>query len=136
MELQELKFAGLANNIAEKELGGAFGEDRDRHFMTELYQEFVAAGEPSDSKKWLRGRLSMAFRCAANRPEWLEKIPMWPFENGRPMTFIAQIDVPPGTVSQECLVPGARLYVFGARVPVDGGWEMKYRTIEQQSGLP
>src|SRR4051812_47422349 len=88
----ELMFQGTAHRIAEKEMSASLTEDRDKRFLSALWLAYKDAGKPKPADAWLRDRLRAAFVSAAEPPRWIERRPMWPFFDGRPMTFVKQVD--------------------------------------------
>lgn len=134
-DVEQLKFTGIIHTIAEKELDASVSEDAGDLFVKSLYQEYVAEGKPRNQREWIRGRLKKAFVCVTTRPVWVGSLPVWPFFDGKPMTFIAQCEVAENEVSETQVSPGAVLYVFGARKQIPEGWEMVYQVVEQHHGL-
>lgn len=135
-DIVELKFSGLANEVAESEFSASFTEDRDNNAIETLFAEFCQDGSPSDKRRWLRKRLPELFSCVDERPQWIESRPIWPFHNGQPMTFIRQISVPENDVTKSRVSSNVNLYMFGTRVDTEDGWVMEYRVIEQHPDLP
>ncbi len=137
-DLEKMRFGGQATSIAEDELAASFCEDEGDRLLEMLFDEYQQQGAPVNRKAWLRRRLEELFACVDQRPRWIESVsvPTWPFCNGRPMVFINQLEVPRTPVSESRLVPSAVLYVFGARVETEYGWELEYHVVEQLPDLP
>jgi hypothetical protein len=135
---EELKFIGYAGTIALSEFTASFDDDRDSKAVDLLWREYCEEGKP-DKDAWLRERLETMFACVGPRPQWIESSPMWPFVDGRPMTFIGQMPVDADDISERYLAPDVVLYTFGIRVPVEdveGGWQVHYKVVEQHHSLP
>jgi len=135
-------FGAIAYQIAEHELSASFSEDRDGSLISSLFAEYMSREkeerEPKESEMeaWLRARLLDVFPCAQRRPVWIESLPMWPFRQGIPMAFVDQMAVPESERARTLLSPSSELYVFGARVKSEYGWEMVYQVVQQVRGLP
>ena len=57
-----------------------------------LYKEYVAAGSPKPTKKWLMERLKGEFKSMDKPPKWVDfETSKWPFHKDKPMVFVAQI---------------------------------------------
>jgi hypothetical protein len=136
MDIEDYGFMGLANTVAMEEFSASFDDDRDNTACMALLQEYKDAGSPTNRRDWLRDRLSSFFVCLDACPEWAQCTPMWPFYNAQPMVFIGQVAVPECDVSRGRLAPDTVLYVFGIRVVVEGGWEMRYQVVQQDPSLP
>jgi len=135
LSIEDYKFLALANTVATEEFAASFYDDVGDGARNALLQEFKAAGSPGDKRQWLRERLASIFVCYEARPTWVEVAPLWPFMNGRAMTFIDQLPVGETPVSSTTLAPNTVLFLFGIRVPVEGGWEMRYRVVEHHLSL-
>lgn len=135
LDIEDYRFFGLANTVALKEFAACFDDDRDNSACLKLLQEYKAAGSPKDMRRWLRERLTSIFVCLTSRPNWVEPIPMWPFWNGQAMVFLGQFAVEENEVSSVHLAPNTVLFVFGIRVPIEGGWRMQYQIVEQHQSL-
>lgn len=72
--------------------------------LTERY-----VGPPETFEHWLDHQIKDSFRSLTKTPEWLQG-PEWPFHNGKPMTFVGQIDVRRAPVT--VLSYDATFYVF------------------------
>jgi hypothetical protein len=137
-DLNELKFCGTANTIALEEFAASFDDAPDTTICESLYKEYLAEGSPSSQREWLRPRIAALFESVGPRPQWIERTPIWPFLNGKPMTFIGQIPVPNNSVSERMLAPETVVYVFGARTAhpdVPDAWRMAYRAVTQHFSL-
>jgi len=134
--LEERRFYGMADRIAEEELGACFFEDVNNTVKSKLFQEYQSDGTVKDPRSWLRKRLESVFVSAGPPPSWVESSPMWPFLNGAPMIFVGQIAVEKNEVSESRLAVDSVLYVFGSRVDCEGGWKMEYRVVEQFRDSP
>jgi hypothetical protein len=133
-EWEKLQFGGTVQQIAE-ELGASMSKDQDRRFMEKLHEDFLAAGKPKNRKAWIREQLNKCFVYVDKRPEWVESlVPLWPFHDGKPMTFIGQIDVPENAPKSN-VFPGTVVYVFGVRKEGSEGSEMVYEVIHQHRSL-
>ena len=135
-ELERAQFGGTVQEIAEDELAASTSMDEDNSFVQKLYEEYLAAGKPKNKKAWIREQLKQHFACVGKKPEWVESlVPMWPFHDGKPMTFIGQIDVP-NDAPKEKVYPGTVVYVFGVRKQgPDGKSKMVYEVIHQHRSL-
>lgn len=136
LDIHDYRFIGLANTVAMEDFSASFNDDTENSTCLALLDEYKAAGSPKDKRRWLQERLDSIFTCATTRPIWVESTPMWPFLNGKAMTFIHQFEIGDSEVAASLLVPNATLFVFGLRVPCDGGWRMTYRVVQQHFGLP
>jgi hypothetical protein len=136
LDIEDYRFIGLANTIAMEEFSASFNDDAQNLTRLSLLEEYKTAGSPADRRSWLRQRLASLFVCHMNPPEWVESMPMWPFLESKAMTFIHQFTVEENDVANVHLVPKSVLYVFGLRVPVEAGWQMEYRVVEQHPDLP
>jgi hypothetical protein len=50
------------------------------------------AGSRDECIEYIRSSLSTWFKSIGSRPQWLQE-PEWQFSDGKPMTFVGQIDV-------------------------------------------
>jgi len=134
--LERAQFGGTVQVVAEDELNASTSMDEDNRFVQKLYEEYLAAGKPKNKKAWIRQQLENHFTCIGKRPEWVESlVPRWPFHDGKPMTFIGQIDVP-NDAPKEKVYPGTVVYVFGVRKQgADGKSTMVYDVIHQHRSL-
>ncbi|MFT3883269.1 MAG: hypothetical protein QM703_26900 [Gemmatales bacterium] len=130
--IEELEFMGMIETVAEKEYWASFNCEHDLVLRKKILAEYQAAGSPKSKRKWITDRLRSVFVCLQEKPKWIEnKDYPWPFHEDQPMVFIQQIKVPKNSVSETQLVPETMLYVFGAKVPVEGGnYRMKYEVVE------
>ena len=139
-DVDELKFCGTVERVAEEEFYASTTDDADMNFAKHLYHQYCGSGKPQECEEWIRQELKKYFLYVTRPPEWIEQstVPTWPYYDGRPMLFIDQVTVPENDVSSSSASPGAVLYIFGSKKPVpgvEGGWEMAYRVIEQLPGL-
>lgn len=60
----------------------------------DYFRQLVASyqGSPEAFEAWLDSRLAESFRSLTHPPDWLQG-PEWPLRDGRPMTFVGQIEV-------------------------------------------
>ena len=124
LDPQRVRFRGKALVAAHAALGSLDGPDAAAFFES-LYSEWVALRKDlSEAPTWLATRLASEFKAVGPAPRWVEEEPSWPFQDGKPMTFISQAAV--GELS-----PAEVVYVFGARRPRGSGYEMVYRVISQ-----
>jgi hypothetical protein len=127
LDPHRIKFKGKAFVAAHAALGSLDSPEAEP-FVEELYSEWVALGkEFSELPAWLPSRLALEFKYVDKAPRWVEEEPAWPFQDGKPMTFISQAEV--GDLS-----PGEVVYVFGARRSHGSGFETVYRVISQFEG--
>lgn len=134
-DLERLKLAGKLNELAERLVGANFDADDDNRCLQSVCEAYREAGSPKNIAGWAREKFQSLFLSLGEPPHWIEATPMWPFCNGKPMVFIGQMSVNHQEVAEEHLVPGSVLYLFGGRTPVDGGWRMQYKVIEQHERL-
>ncbi|MDB5355304.1 MAG: hypothetical protein JWN24_1757 [Phycisphaerales bacterium] len=134
-DIEELKFGGVVHTIAEDELAASVTDDRDNKFIPSLYREYVAAGKPRGREAWIRERMKPLFAYVSHPPRWIARAE-WPFFDGRPMTFVEQLDVPEFKMVDGRTAPERTLYVFCAGVSVTGvsstnAWRMEHRVVAQ-----
>lgn len=127
-----IEFMGDAFAVAADEYNASCEGEAAEPFVKKLFDEWTAAGSPTPCKGWLKARLKGSFKCVGDPPQWIEEEPDWPYLNGEPMVFVAQIDLKRNAVTESNLTFNERLYVFGARVPLKRGFEMEYRIIAQE----
>jgi hypothetical protein len=132
-----IMFEALANRIAEKELAASLSEDRDRQFIGSLYRAYREAGSPHPAEDWVRDRLRASFVSAADAPRWVERRPIWPFLDGRPMSFVQQVEAPEFVMADGKLSSASTLYIFEASSPdpTSDGWTASFRVVQQFAGL-
>ncbi len=135
-EFEEYQFQGKAMDIAETEFAGSIRGDHGEALLKQILDEYKAAGCPKQKKVWIKERLKNVFECVAERPQWVQEFPDWPWLDGKPMIFIKQFDVPATPLVAEKLATSKVLYIFGARRPAEGGlWKMEYRVVAQDRDL-
>ncbi len=135
LDIEDYRFIGLANTVAMEEYSASFDYDYDRVCAINLLNEYKEAKQTTDSRAWLRSRLATIFVAMDSRPVWIHATQAWPFINGQAMTFINQFSVKENDVSISRLSANTELYVFGLRVPVEEGWEMRYQVVQQHFEL-
>ena len=85
LDLDEMKFCGLANTVAIDEFAASFdwehrdGDDEEpsetRQSLREAsYREYVQSGRPGNPREWLRPRMELLFECVGPRPKMDRKI--------------------------------------------------------------
>ncbi len=89
-------------------------------YIGRLIEAFPPDASRAERLKMARERIAADFRCLKKRPNWLQDA-VWPFEKGKPMVFVGQIDLA-GLRHDD-----AQLYLF---VEADGP---AARTIEQSA---
>lgn len=121
LDIETLKFYGMIATTVERELGASVYDDANSDFQTRLYEEYLAQGKPRNPRAWIKNEIKKHFVCVGQPPVWIERMttPRWPFFAGKPMVFIDQIAVPETEVTEAKMSPGAVLFLFGARKPVD-----------------
>ena len=137
-DLNWLKFGGTCVAVAEEDLAASLNDctqSEHEKFIEGLYAMYISAGEPKNTKGWLREHLRERFRSVGDRPRWVEGKPAWPWLDGKPMVFLGEFQVLKTETAREHATPGVTLYVFGARVPTTGGWRMEYKVVEQRAEL-
>lgn len=127
-----MRFHAKANTVALSLGGRIDSSDDGESFVSELYAEYKA-GDLADPVAWLKGRLRSSFQSVGQSPKWIEREPSWPFFAGKPMVFISQTSLPDCVVCRDFLTTGETVYLFGARRPVDAGYEMVYTTVSQHA---
>jgi hypothetical protein len=110
---------------------GASVEGGGETYRDVVYAAYKAAGAPKDQAAWLKEYFAKEFQSVGDRPRWVEEEPAWPFRDGRPMVFISQTTLPDNEVTRTALVSSDTLYVFGARVPAHGGFELAFEVVHQ-----
>lgn len=89
-------------------------------YIDGLIRAFPPDASRAERLKMARERIAADFRYVKKRPKWLQDA-VWPFEKGKPMIFVGQLDL------TELRHDDAQLYVF---VEADGPG---VRTIEQSA---
>jgi hypothetical protein len=136
MTMEELRFYGSVRSVFEQMTGAVLPGNEANVFLSGIHKEYVASGSPNPAKKWVENTLSKMVLAVAEMPAWQESIKhTWPFHNGRPMIFLANLAVPDTPVAREYAAPSVQLLLFGIRIQVEGGWSMEYTVIEQHSDL-
>ena len=64
-------------------------------FFTDIIEAFPSSKE--ECLAYIRSNLQQWFRCIGSLPEWIQDAD-WPFSEGKPMIFVGQTEVPPGTI--------------------------------------
>lgn len=79
-------------------------------FFGMLIREYEHAGNlGTELRDWLRSRVKGAFRTVTGAPpRWIQN-PQWPLCDGRPMTFVGEIELP---ASARLFHDDAVFYVF------------------------
>ena len=129
--MEEIEFGGTCISVAENEMEVSMDDDQNQKFNDLLWNLYCEEGKPRAKRKWIRAQLERYYLCMDKKPVWIEGVAIWPFHNNFPMTFIKQFSTTDNAVSQKNLAPEAELYVFGARIECEGGWDMVYKVIEQ-----
>ncbi len=89
-------------------------------YIDRLIKAFASGASRAERLKMARERIAADFRCLKKRPNWLQDA-VWPFEKGKPMIFVGQVDL------ADLRHDDAQLYLF---VEADGP---AVRTIEQSA---
>jgi hypothetical protein len=133
-EAEFLDFCAAMMDVAEERFNASCEGEEAESFQERIFKEYVAARKPKDVKEWLEERLASEFLSVTVPPVWVEDEPSWPFANGRPMVFIAQLSMEKNPVTEQHLAWGEEVYLFGARVPsphVPDAKEIRYRVVVQ-----
>jgi hypothetical protein len=129
-----VQFCGAMIDVAEARFSASCVGEEAEDFQKRLYQGYVDAGKPTDVKNWLEERLQSEFVWMTEPPVWVEDEPLWPFESGHPMVFIAQLSMEKNPVTETHLGWDEEVYLFGTRVPsphAPDAHEVKYRVVVQ-----
>jgi len=117
---------------AARKCGGTVAVSEARPFLVQLYEEWKQAGKPfSAVTDWLHVRLKGAFVSLQEEPVWVEEESSWAFHDAAPMVFISQSEAGVAKAGVEPLSPFEVVYLFGVRVPEEGGFSVVYQTIVQ-----
>ncbi len=133
-EKEFVQFVAAMIDVAEERFNASCVGEEAEAFQKRVYGDYLDAGKPQNVKKWLEERLKSEFVSVTEPPVWVEDEPAWPFENDRPMVFIAQLSMEKNPVNEQYLAYDEDIYLFGCRVPsphVPGTHEVKYRVVVQ-----
>ncbi len=61
-------------------------------FFNRLLATYTGAPEPEVVANWLDGQIARAFVAIGDYPRWIQSS-AWPFDQGEPLIFVAQIDL-------------------------------------------
>lgn len=134
VDRQKLVFMGKLFTVAMKEFRASCDQPEAHEFVDGLYGAYVDDGQPKDLVAWLRGKLQGEFRYVASPPEWVHEEPSWAFHNGKPMIFIAQVDLPKNSVTER-LTWNSVVYLFGARTPGEQGERLVFAEVVQERDI-
>ena len=124
-------FMSKAMAAAEKR-GGTLAISEARPFLGRLYEEWKQTGKAfSAVTDWLLVRLEGTFVSLQEEPVWVEDESSWAFHDATPMVFVSQSEVGVAKAGVEPLSPSEVVYLFGVRVPEEGGFSVVYQTIVQ-----
>ena len=112
--------------------GGTLAVSGARPFLVRLYEEWKQTGKPfSAVTEWLLVRLNGAFVSLQEEPVWVEEESSWAFHDAMPMVFISQSEAGVAKPGVEPLSEQSVVYLFGVRVPEEGGFSVVYKTLVQ-----
>ena len=79
------------------EVAGPYGVDPSssleaEDFFNRLLATYAGVLEPEVVASWLDGQIARAFTAIGDYPRWIQSS-AWPFDQGEPLIFIAQIDL-------------------------------------------
>jgi hypothetical protein len=98
-----------------------------------MWKAYVKAGKPKNVKQWLRDQLAPYFKSVGEPPKWIDNEPQWPYIGGKPMTFIAQVQVPEHTLADGTKTSASVVYLFSYSKrlkELPGAHQIKYHVIE------
>ena len=135
MDKDALLFGSEMIDVVESEFNANCDTEEAEEFVSSTYEEYKRQGSPPKVRQWLKKNLKGAYLCVDKPPEWAEGNPNWPYLNGKPMVFITQYAVPQNQITENSLTWDVVLYVFGQRIPLDNGYRVEYRLVEQITGV-
>jgi hypothetical protein len=105
----EIKLMLLVEEVANK-CGASVNSKEAEEFFNSFLEKY--SGDIANLKSWLVEEITPYFIALTKRPNWIQS-PEWPFENGKPMIFAGQLDLPvrDGIISQ-FYHDDASLYIF------------------------
>ena len=137
-----LRFQSMAVTVALEECKANLTGPHAQATLDSLWREYKASSEPASPGSWLRIRLLALFPALAERPRWVGKTstPQWPWFNGSPMVFVAQMPAPAGDLPSGQRMGERVLFIFCAAAPplvqTAKGWTVKYEVVDQDPKFP
>ncbi len=128
LDKKEMDFGGTLVDIIISKFNASCNDDDSELFIDRLYEEYKKAGSPKRVKSWILTRLKDEFKYLDEPPKWVHDAD-WPYCNGKPMVFLTQKEVT--KKAEDFLGWGYIVYLFGAKMELDGGWKVVTKVVTQ-----
>lgn len=92
VEYDNLEVLRLLTKVCRKYKASSDYPIEAKEFHSSLLKEYDGEYDMKQLKTWLEERLAKYYIALKKRPRWIQS-PDWPFYEGKPMTFIGQVDI-------------------------------------------